>query len=58
MEKGKLESCNIIFTGFMGVGKTTVSSHIAKLLNREVIETDAYIVEKANMDIPSIFDKF
>ena len=42
----------------MGVGKTTVSSHLAKFLNREVIETDTYIVEKANMDIPSIFDKF
>lgn len=58
MEKGKLESYNIVFAGFMGVGKTTVSSHLAKLLNREVIETDTYIVEKANMDIPSIFDKF
>lgn len=58
MEKGKLESYNIVFAGFMGVGKTTVSSHLAKLLNREVIETDTYIVEKASMDIPSIFDKF
>lgn len=58
MEKGKLESYNIVFIGFMGVGKTTVSSHLAKFLNREVIETDTYIVEKANMDIPSIFDKF
>ena len=58
MEKGKLESYNIVFAGFMGVGKTTVSSHLAKLLNREVIETDTYMVEKANMDIPSIFDKF
>lgn len=54
----KLEKCNIVFTGFMGVGKTTVSAYIANLLNREVIETDQYIVEKANMDIPSIFDKF
>ena len=42
MEKGKLESYNIVFAGFMGVGKTTVSSHLAKLLNREVIETDTY----------------
>ena len=54
----KLEKYNIVFTGFMGVGKTTVSAYIANLLNREVIETDQYIVEKANMDIPSIFDKF
>lgn len=56
--KKKLEEYNIVFTGFMGVGKTTVSAHLANLLNREVIETDQYIVEKSKMDIPSIFDKF
>lgn len=54
----KLEKYNIVFTGFMGVGKTTVSAYLANLLNREVIETDQYIVEKSKMDIPSIFDKF
>ena len=56
--KKKLEKCNIVFTGFMGVGKTTVSAYLANLLDREVIETDQYIVEKSKMDIPAIFDKF
>lgn len=54
----KLENLNIVFIGFMGTGKTTISSYIAKLLNKKLIETDKYIINKTNMDISSIFDKF
>lgn len=53
-----LKNLNIVFIGFMGTGKSTISSYIAKSLNRKVIETDKYITDKINMDIPSIFDDF
>jgi len=46
---------NIIFTGFMGTGKTTVGKLLAKKLNREFIDTDQLIEERQGLTIPEIF---
>ena len=48
----------IYLCGFMGCGKTTVGKKLAKMLNKELIDLDAYIVEKEGMNIPEIFEKY
>ena len=48
---------NIVLTGFMATGKTEISKSLAKLLNRELIDTDAMIVEEAGMSINDFFAK-
>ncbi|MCC3865766.1 shikimate kinase [Terrisporobacter petrolearius] len=49
---------NIFFIGFMGVGKTTVSSYLSKILYRKYIEIDQYIEKEQKMTIPEIFEKY
>ena len=46
---------NIILTGFMGTGKTTVGTLLAKKLQREFIDTDALIETRQGRTIPEIF---
>ena len=46
---------NIIFTGFMGTGKTTVGKLVAEKLGRQFIDTDELIEERQGMSIPEIF---
>lgn len=46
---------NIILTGFMGTGKTTVGQLLAQRLQRPFIDTDALIVEKDGRAIADIF---
>lgn len=46
---------NIVITGFMGTGKTTVGRLVAARLNREFIDTDAEIVRRQGRAIPDIF---
>ncbi len=46
---------NIVLTGFMGTGKTTVGKILAKKLNREFVDTDAIIEEKLGATISEIF---
>ena len=48
---------NIIFTGFMGTGKTTVGKMLAEKLGREFIDTDDLIEERQGLSIPEIFDQ-
>ncbi|MBT8346295.1 MAG: 3-dehydroquinate synthase [Desulfofustis sp.] len=48
---------NIIFTGFMGTGKTTVGKMLAKKLGREFIDTDDLIEKRQGLTIPEIFDQ-
>ena len=52
------ETGNLILIGMPGCGKTTLGEMLSKELDREVIDTDAMIVEKAGMTIPEIFEKF
>lgn len=49
---------NIAIIGFMGTGKTTVSSALSKITGLKEIDVDAYIVEKAKMSIGEIFEKY
>lgn len=49
---------NIAIIGFMGTGKTTVSSVLSKITGLKEIDVDAYIVEKAKMSISEIFEKY
>ena len=46
---------NIVLTGYMGAGKSTVGKSLAETLGMDFIDTDEYIVEKENMTIPEIF---
>ncbi len=46
---------NIILTGFMGTGKTTVGTLLAQKLQREFIDTDALIETRQGRTIPEIF---
>ena len=48
---------NIILTGFMGTGKSTVGKQIANRLGWLFVDTDALIEEKAGMSISNIFAK-
>ena len=49
------ESKNILLTGFMGSGKSTVGRIIAEKLNREFLDTDEKIEEDQNQTISHIF---
>lgn len=46
---------NIVITGFMGVGKTTVGREVGLLLDRRFVDSDDVIVERAEASIPQIF---
>jgi shikimate kinase/3-dehydroquinate synthase len=46
---------NIILTGFMGTGKTTVGKLLAKKLKRDFIDTDQLIEHRQGITIPEIF---
>ena len=48
---------NVVFTGFMGTGKTTIAKLYAKKNNMEYIDLDAVIEEEAGDTIPNIFAK-
>lgn len=49
---------NIAFIGFMGSGKSTISKELANMLNTTLIDVDDYIVEKNQMKITDMFDKY
>lgn len=46
---------NIILTGFMGTGKTTVGRLLAARLERTLVDTDEVIVMKSGRSIADIF---
>ncbi len=49
------ETMNIVLVGMPGCGKSTVASLIADATGRELIDTDALIVESEGRSIPEIF---
>lgn len=48
---------NIFLIGYMGTGKSTVASYMAKQYGMEVMEMDQMIVERKGMSISDIFAK-
>ncbi|NTU89947.1 MAG: shikimate kinase, partial [Actinobacteria bacterium] len=46
---------HILFVGFMGSGKTTVSSRLGRMFSRRVIDLDKLIARRAGKSIPKIF---
>jgi len=48
---------NIALIGFMGTGKTVVGQVLAKKLDRQFIELDSLIEQRAGKSIPEIFQK-
>ncbi len=46
---------NLVLTGFMGTGKTTVGQLIAQRLGREFVDTDRWIEERAGKAVQAIF---
>lgn len=46
---------NIVLIGFMGSGKTTIGTALAKSRNMRFVDTDAYIEEQESMSIADIF---
>lgn len=46
---------NIVLTGFMGTGKTTVGRQVARRLGRPFVDMDAEIVRRMGKPIPRIF---
>jgi len=46
---------NIVLTGFMGCGKTTVGKILAKKLNYQFVDTDHLIEERCGMTVQEIF---
>jgi len=49
---------NVILTGFMGVGKTSVGTRLAADLGYTFVDTDKLIELDQNLTIASIFSKF
>ena len=52
----KIDNKNIAFVGFMASGKSSVSKELSLALNKEMISSDARIVEKEGRSIKEIFE--
>ncbi len=48
----------IILIGFMGSGKSSVATELAKIQKLSKVDTDDLVVEKAQMSTAEIFDQF
>lgn len=48
---------NIVLTGFMGTGKSSVGRRLASRLGYRFVDTDTLIVEKAGLPIKEIFEQ-
>ena len=49
---------NVILTGFMGTGKTSLGKLLATRLGRPFVDIDKKIEEDAKLSIPKIFERF
>ena len=53
-----LDKLNFVLIGLPGVGKTTLGKLVAEQFNKEFVDMDSLIVNKENMSIKEIFDKY
>lgn len=49
---------NIILTGFMGCGKTSVGKRLSYALRRPVTDTDRWIEQKSGRTVSEIFEQY
>ena len=49
---------NVILTGFMGTGKTSLGKLLATRLGRPFVDIDKKIEDEAHLSIPEIFERF
>jgi shikimate kinase len=49
---------NIVLIGFMGTGKSTVSSYLKKIFGMDIVEMDQIISERQGMSISDIFETY
>lgn len=56
--RGTADSRNLVLTGFMGTGKSTVGRRVAEQLGRPFVDMDELIVQRAGMSIPEIFARW
>lgn len=49
---------NVILTGFMGTGKTSLGKMLATRLGRPFVDIDKKIEDDAQLSIPKIFEQF
>jgi 3-dehydroquinate synthase len=52
-----LMQANLILTGFMGTGKTSVGRAVAERLGRSFVDIDDWIAERAGKPVKAIFDE-
>ncbi len=54
----KVYGDNIVLTGFMGTGKSTVGKILAETTDKKLVDMDAEIVREAGISINEIFEKY
>jgi shikimate kinase len=54
----KIFDYNIVLIGFMGAGKTTISSYLSTVFAMDVVEMDEIISEREGMSISDIFEVY
>lgn len=57
-EDKKVRSGNIVLSGFMGSGKTTVGRRLAAALDMQFVDMDLYIEAKTGMTVKEIFAEY
>ncbi len=56
-ERGRSTTSNIVVTGFMGTGKTSVARVVAELLGMTFVDVDEQIEKRAGMSVSEIFSR-
>lgn len=53
-----INQSNIVLIGMPSCGKSTIARHLSRATRKKLIDIDLKIIEKHNMSIPEIFEKF